>query len=123
MCIPNLERRAVLKRGYVIIFIIGIISLMTGFVLESVVWFIPRVNWGDPGYEEYRDLINNLETFSPLFLNLGLGLFLISTFVGAMTDKRFSLEVKRGMLIASALGLIALAMFNYLIIYFGIVYE
>ncbi len=117
MGIPNSEKRAVFKNGYVTIFILGIISLLTGFVLASVVGFIPRVNYGDPGYEEYIDLIMNLGTLSRLFLNLGLGLFLISTFVGAMTDKRFSIEVKRGMLIASVLGIIALLIFNYLMIY------
>ena len=117
ICIPNSEKRAVFKKGYVIIFILGIISLLTGFVLTSVVGFIPHVSWGDPGYEEYIDLIMNLGTISTLFLNLGLGLFLISTFVGAMTDKRFSIEVKRGMLIASVLGIIALVISNYLFMY------
>lgn len=118
ICIPNSEKRAVLKKGYVIIFILGIISLLTGFVLVSIVGFIPSVSWGDPGYEEYIDLIMNLGTLSTLFQNLGLGLFLISTFVGAMTDKRFSIEVKRGMLTASVLGIIALVIFNYLFMYF-----
>ncbi len=117
ICIPNSEKRAVLKKGYVIIFILGVISLLTGFVLTSVVGFIPKINHGDPGYEEYIDLITNLGTLSTLFLNLGLGLFLISTFVGAMTDKRFSIEVKRGMLIASVLGIIALLISNYLYLY------
>ena len=117
ICIPNSEKRAVLKKGYAIIFILGIISLLTEFVLTSVVGFIPSVSWGDPGYEEYIDLIMNLGTLSTLFLNLGLGLFLISTFVGAMTDKRFSVEVKRGMLIASVLGIIALLISNYLVMY------
>ena len=114
MCILNSEKRAVLKKGYVIIFILGIISLLTGFVLTSVVGFIPSVSWGDPGFYEYIDLITNLGTLSTLFLNLGLGLFLISTFVGAMTDKQFSIEVKRGMLISSVLGIIALLISNYL---------
>jgi len=129
ICIPNSEKRADLKKGYIIIFILGIISLLTGFVLASVAGFIPSVSWGDPGYEEYIDLITNLVTLSTLFLNLGLGLFLTSTFVGAMTDKRFSIEVKRGMLIASVLGIIALViasgigivslvLFNRLIFYF-----
>ena len=117
ICIPNSEKRAVFKKGYVIIFILGIISLLTGFVLTSLVGFIPKINHGDPGYEEYIDLITNLGTLSTLFLNLGLGLFLISTFVGAMTDKRFSIEVKRGMLIASVLGIIALLISNYLFMY------
>ena len=104
MCIPNSEKRAVLKRGYVIIFILGIISLLTGFLLESVFWFIPSVFLFIP--------------ISRFFLNLGLGLFFISTFIGAMTDKRFSIEVKRGMLIASVLGIIALIMFNFLVLEF-----
>ncbi len=116
ICIPNSEKRAVLKKGYVIIFILGVISLLTGFVLTSVVGFIPKINHGDPGYEEYIDLITNLGTLSTFFLNLGLGLFFISTFAGVMTDKRFSIEVKRGMLIASVLGIIALLISNYLLI-------
>ncbi len=115
--IPNSEKRAVFKNGYVIIFILGVASLLIGFVLASTNGFIPRVDYGDPGYEEYIDLITNLGTFSTLFLNLGLGLFLISTFVGAMTDKRFSMEVKRGMLVASILGILALVIFNYWLVY------
>ena len=121
ICISNSEKRAVFKKGYVIIFILGIISLLTGFVLASVIGFIPRVSWGDPGFMEYYKLTLDLETLSTLFMNLGLGLFLISTFVGAMTDKRFSIEVKRGMLIASVLGIIALVIFNYLIMYIFII--
>jgi len=117
ICIPNSEKRAVLKKGYVIFFILGIISLLTGFVLTSVVGFIPSVSWGDSGYDEYIDLITNLGTLSTLFQNLGLGLFLISTFAGAMTDKQFSIEVKRGMLISSVLGIIALLISNYLFMY------
>ena len=115
--IPNSEKRAVFKKGYVIVFILGVASLLSGFVLASTNGFIPRVDWGDPGYEEYIDLITNLGTFSTLFLNLGLGLFLLSTFVGAMTDKRFSMEVKRGMLVASILGILALVIFNYWLVY------
>ena len=115
--IPNSEKRAVFKNGYVIIFILGVASLLTGFVLASTNGFIPRVDYGDPGYEEYMDLITNLGTLSTLFLNLGLGLFLLSTFVGAMTDKRFSIEVKRGMLVASILGILALVIFNYWLVY------
>ena len=115
--IPNSEKRAVFKNRYVIIFLLGVASLLTGFVLASTNGFIPRVDYGDPGYEEYIDLIANLGTFSTLFLNLGLGLFLLSTFVGAMTGKRFSMEVKRGMLVASILGILALVIFNYWLVY------
>jgi len=116
MYIPNSN----IKKGYVIIFILGTISLVTGFVLTSLVGFIPSVDYGDPGREEYIELIMNLGALSTLFLNLGLGLFLMSTFVGATTDKRFSIEIKRGMLIASVLGVIALVISNHLVLYFGI---
>lgn len=116
--IPNSETRANFKKVYVIVFLLGTISLVTGLVLTSLDGFIPNVNFGDPGYEEYLNLISNLGTLSTLFMNLGLGLFLLSTFVGATTDKRFSTEMKRGMLIASVLGVFALIIFNYLILYF-----
>ena len=112
--IPNSETIANLKKGYVIIFILGTISLVTGFTLTSLIGFIPYVEFGDPGRDEYLLLIANLETLSTLFMNLGLGLFLLSTFVGATTDKRFSIEIRRGLLMASVLGVIALAMFNYI---------
>lgn len=118
MFIPNSEERAFFKKGYVIIFILGIISLIVGYVLTSTVGFIPGVDFGDPGFDEYQELIMNLNSLSTLCLNLGLGFFLLSTFIGAVTDKRFSIEVKKGMLIASVLGLFSLVIFNYLILYF-----
>ncbi len=116
--IPKSETIANLKKVYVLIFILGTISLVTGLILTSLVGFIPSVDFGDPGREEYLDLIANLGTLSTLFMNLGLGLFILSTFVGATTDKRFSIEFKRGMLISSVLGVIALVVFNHLIFYF-----
>jgi hypothetical protein len=116
--IPKSETIANLKKVYVLIFILGTISLVTGFILTSLVGFIPSVDFGDPGREEYLVLIANLGTLSTLFMNLGLGLFILSTFVGATTDKRFSIEFKRGMLISSVLGIIALVVFNHLIFYF-----
>ena len=62
MFISNSEVRAILKKGYVIIFILGIISLIIGLVLTSLIGFIPSVNYGDPGYEEYHDLILNMNS-------------------------------------------------------------
>jgi len=123
MFISNSEVRAILKKGYVIIFILGIISLIIGLVLTSLIGFIPSVNYGDPGYEEYHDLILNMNSLSILCLNLGFGLFLLSTFIGAVTDKRFSIEVKKGMLIASVLGVFSLLIFNYFTFYFLIGYS
>ncbi|NHJ20487.1 MAG: hypothetical protein EAX91_06075 [Candidatus Lokiarchaeota archaeon] len=118
--ITNSDKRANFKKFYVIIFLLGAISLLTGFVLTSLIDFIPSVDIGDPGREEYLELIANLGTMSTLFMNIGLGLFLMATFIGATTDKRFSTELKKGLLIASVLGVSALVLFNYLYLYFRI---
>jgi hypothetical protein len=120
ICITNSDKRANYKKLYVIIFLLGAISLVTGIILTSLIGFIPSVDFGDPGREEYLNLIANLEILSTLFMNIGLGLFLMATFIGATTDKRFTTEMKRGMLIASVLGVFALVIFNNLILYFVI---
>ena len=118
ICITNSDKRANFKKFYVIIFLLGAISLVTGFVLTSLIGFIPSVDIGDP--VEYLHLITNLGIMSTLFMNIGLGLFLIASFIGATTDKRFSTELKKGLLIASVLGVSALVLFNYLYLYFRI---
>ena len=120
ICITNSDKRANFKKVYVIVFLLGAISLITGFILTSLIGFIPSVDFGDPGREEYLELIANLGTLSTLFMNLGLGFFLLATFIGATTDKRFSTELKRGLLIASVFGVLALVIFNHLVLYFGI---
>lgn len=114
MCIPNSENRENFRKILVIIFSLAAFSLIIGFSIESLVSFIPTIEYGEPGYEEYVELIMNLGTLSTLFLNIGLGLFFMSTFIGAMTNRRVPIEIKKGMLIASGLGIIALVIFNYL---------
>ena len=120
MGVINSEKRAFFKKGYVIIFILSVSFLIASFIVITIASIIPSVDFGDPGYENYIIIITNLDTISTLFMNLGLGLFLLANFVGAMTENRLSGEVKRGMLIASLLGLTALILFNYLMIYFRI---
>jgi len=97
-----------LKKGYVIVFLGFIILIIVGGIILSITRFIPSVDWGDPGYDEYITLTTNLATVSVLFQNIGITLFSLSTFLGAITDERLSKEVRRGMVIASGIGVIAL---------------
>ena len=97
-----------LKKGYVIVFLAFIILIIVGGIILSITRLIPSVDWGDPGYDEYITLTTNLATVSVLFQNIGITLFSLSTFLGAITDERLSKEVRRGMVIASGIGVIAL---------------
>ena len=97
-----------LKKGYVIVFLVFIIFIIVGAIILSITRVIPSVDWGDPGYDEYITLTTNLATVSVLFQNIGIVLFTLSTFLGAITDERLSKEVRRGMVIASGIGVIAL---------------
>ncbi|MHA2282488.1 MAG: hypothetical protein ACXAC5_16720 [Promethearchaeota archaeon] len=70
------------------------------------------VTFGDPQtqleYEVMLRTISGFSTFSQLFLQLGMVLFSLSTFLGAVRDKTLSGEVRKGMAAASAIGILAL---------------
>lgn len=97
-----------IKKSYVIVFIIFIILVIVSATLLSTTRLIPDVGYGEPGYEAYQDLVNNLTTVSVLLQNIGISFFSLSTFLGAITDQNLSKEVRRGMIIASGIGVIAL---------------
>ena len=107
-----------LKKGYVIVFLVCIILFIVGFIITSMANFISEVDWGDPDYDDYVLLMTRLSTLSILFQNIGIALFSLSTFLGALADDRLSKEVKRGMAIASGIGIIALVVFDRMVIYF-----
>ncbi len=114
--ISNIERRFI-RKGYVIIFISSILLLLAGFVVTTVANIIPRPDFGDPGYDDYQYLMTVLSSASVLVQNIGIVLFTVATFVGALRDDSLSNEVKRAMLIASGIGIFALVLFNRLILF------
>lgn len=114
MCIHNLKMRSRIAKGYLILYIIGIISLVTGFFFLSAYFLVPIVSYyEDPGYWVYDDMRKNLGTLWIQYTNIGLILFLLSTFIGGMTDKRLTVEVRRGLLVTSVILSIGLVLFNY----------
>jgi len=59
-----------------------------------------------------------ISSASTLVQNIGIVLFSVATFLGAVTAESLSVEVRRALAIASGIGIIALVLFNRLILYF-----
>ncbi len=114
--ISNSDRKLI-RKGYVIIFILSILLLLAGFVVTTVASIIPSIDYGDPGYDEYVYSMTMLSSVSVLVQNIGIVLFSVATFLGALTDESLSGEVKRALVIASGIGIVALVLFNRLILY------
>jgi len=118
MADTDLDRTPFLKKRYAQVFILALIALIAGIVIPSLISFIPIVEYGDPGYEDYLLLLSRLSSLSILFQNLGIILFTFSAFMGAITDRLLSNEVRRGLIIASGIGVVALIIFNRMVLYF-----
>ena len=115
--ISNSDRKLI-RKGYIKIFILSILLLLAGFVLTTVANIVPSIDYGDPSYDEYVYSRTILSSASVLVQNIGIVLFSVATFLGALTDESLSGEVKRGLVIASGIGIVALVLFNRLILYF-----
>jgi len=93
------------------IFALAILLLIVGIILISVGRLI--ITFADPDTQaEVEDLIrtvNIVSTLSMLSLQIGMVLFSFSIFVGALMDKSLSGEVRRGMVLASAIGILGLS--------------
>ena len=105
---PN--SRSTFEKGYMKAFISSIVLLILGIVLMSIANF--SVVLADPStQEEYLFLLKTIAaftTFSTFFLQLGMVIFSLSTFLGAVRDTTVSGEVRKGMAAASAIGILAL---------------
>ena len=110
--------RKFIKNGYVLVFSLSILFLLTGFVITTVANVIPSIDYGDPGFDEYEYSMTVLSSLSTLVQNIGIVLFSVSTFLGAVTAESLSIEVRRALAIASGIGIVALVLFNRLILYF-----
>ena len=115
--ISNSDRKLI-KNGYVKIFILSVLFFLAGFVVTTVANIVPRIDPGDPGYDEYIYLTTILSSASILVQNIGIVLFSVATFLGALTDESLSKEVKQALVIASGIGIVSLVLFNRLTLYY-----
>lgn len=101
-----------LKKGYVKIFLVFVIVIIAGFIVRSWTSWIPVPDWGDPVYDDYQYLMIWLGTLAILLQNIGIALFSLATFLGAISDRNLSKEVRTGLAVASGMGIIALIIFG-----------
>ncbi len=119
---PN--SRSTFEKNYMKAFISSIVLLIFGIILLSISSLI--VIFADPQTpqmaEDYLKIIYSLNAFAKLFLQLGMVIFSLSTFLGAVRDTTLSGEVRKGMAAASALGILALGIMMITIVSFPYYY-
>ena len=94
------------------IFLVFVIVIIAGFIVRSWTSWIPVPDWGDPVYDDYQYLMIWLGTLAILLQNIGIALFSLATFLGAISDRNLSKEVRTGLAVASGMGIIALIIFG-----------
>ncbi len=113
--ISNLEvsdRESVFEKNYMKIFALSIILLILGIIITSI-GKIYAVYAEYESQQEYTDMLRTtvlISTFAVLTLQLGMVLFSLSTFIGAVADKELSRKVRRGMVHASSMAIIGLVL-------------
>jgi hypothetical protein len=103
----ELSRRSILAKGYVKVFSLSIILLIFGIIMMAVTNLVMVLTQFGSHEIEYKT-IYTLLIVSKLFIQIGMVLFSLSMFVGAVSDRGPSGEVKRGFAIASSISILAL---------------
>ena len=115
---PN--RKSTFEKGYMKVFTSSIVFLILGIILLSIGNLI--ITFADPQTpqmaEDYLKTISALNVFANLFLQLGMVIFSLSTFLGAVRDTTLSGDVRKGMAAASAIGILALGIMMISIVIF-----
>ena len=114
------DRESILKKQYMKVFVLSILLLITGIIVMSVanILYIFAEPKTEGEYDALYRWLNSLSTVRALCLQLGLVLFTLSILMGALVDKTLSEGVRRGMVLASAFGILALGISFITIIVF-----
>ena len=114
------NRKSTFEKGYMKVFTSSIVLLILGIILLSIGNLI--ITFADPQTpqmaEDYLRTISALNVFANLFLQLGMVIFSLSTFLGAVRDTTLSGDVRKGMAAASAIGILALGIMMMSIVIF-----
>ncbi|MFW9881291.1 MAG: hypothetical protein ACFFG0_50145 [Candidatus Thorarchaeota archaeon] len=101
-------------KGYIKVIAISIIIIIVAAFLLSMENFINENAYTG---EEYDLIIERLGATYTLLIKIGIGLFSLAILIGAITDRSLSTELRRGMIIAAGLGVLALVLFEEVIFY------
>jgi hypothetical protein len=110
--LKEIDRESIFEKKYMKIFRLGILLLIIGIILTSISSLYSTFSDADT-MEEYETLLRTLgaiSTFTRLTLQLGMVLFSLSTFMGAIIEKTLSDQVRRGMVFASSMAIIGLVL-------------
>ncbi len=97
-----------LKKGYVKIFLIFVILVIAAFIIRSWTTWIPEPSFANPIHDDWEYLMEWLSALALLLQNIGLALFILSSFLGAVSDRDLSKQVRTGLAIAAGIGIIAI---------------
>ena len=101
-------------KGYVRVITVSIIIIIVAAFLLSMESFIDENVYSA---DEYDLIIERLGATYTLLIKIGIGLFSLAILIGAITDGSLSTELRRGMIIAAGLGVLALVLFEEVIFY------
>jgi hypothetical protein len=96
------------EKNYMKIFVLGVLLLIVGIILvmSRTLYFVYEDIHDQDFYETYYTLL----ALSAFFIELGMLFFALSTFIGGLIDDSISPEVRRGLVFASAISIISLAL-------------
>ena len=95
-------------KDYIKIFVVGVLLLILGIILvmSRTLYYVIKETHDQNFYETYYTLL----AVSSFFIQLGMLFFALSTFLGGLTDGSLSPEVRRGLVFASSIAIISLAL-------------
>ncbi len=106
----ELNRKSTFEKDYMKAFKSSIVLLILGIIIMGIGNLLLAL--ADPQSSAEAEFVARtiltLSTGSKLFLQLGMVIFSLSIFLGAVRDTTLSGEVRKGMAAASALGILAL---------------
>ena len=120
--VPN--RKSASGESYVKVFSFSIVLLILGIIIASMSSLI--VVFADPqSSQEAQDLAKSIVvvgTVLTIFLQLGMVVFSLSIFLGAVRSETLSGDVRKGMAAASAIGILALGIMMISVVSFPYYY-
>ena len=114
------DRESILKKRYMKIFALSIVLIITGFIIMSIANILytfaePKT----PGEAEALiRWLNTLSIVSALCIQFGVVFFSLSILIGALTDNRLSEGIRKGMVLTSGFGILALGIMSITVIIF-----
>jgi len=101
------DETPIFAKPYVWLFLICIILIVIGIIISGSIAFIPS----DMPYDDYLELASKMQASSTITLNIGIALFALSAFLGALMDRTLADQPRKGLLQAAGVAVFALVIY------------